>query len=181
MATSAEHATTTGTEAPSTPSNFPPFDPANVAPQLFWLVICFGALYLLMSRLALPRVAGILHDRRAKIEGDVGAAAAKRKAADEAAADYEKTLADAKGRAQALAQQTHAKLAADTEAKRAALETELSAKIAAGEAEIEALKTKAMASVEQIAQETASAIFEHLTGQKADPKAIAAAVATAKS
>ncbi|HTJ01298.1 MAG TPA: F0F1 ATP synthase subunit B' [Methylovirgula sp.] len=179
MATSAEHATTTGTEAPS--SNFPPFDPANVAPQLVWLVISFAALYLLMSRLALPRVEGILHDRRSKIQGDVGEAAKKRQAADEAAADYEKTLADAKGRAQALAQQTHAKLAAETDAKRATLEAELSAKIAAGEAEIEALKTKAMASVEQIAQETASAIFEHLTGQKADPKAIAAAVATAKS
>ncbi len=180
MATSAEHATTTGTEAPSTGS-FPPFDPANVAPQLFWLILTFGALYLLMSRLALPRVESILHDRRAKIEGDVGEAANKRKAADEAAADYEKTLADAKGRAQALAQKTHARLAAETDAKRASLEAELSAKIAAGEAEIEALKTKAMASVEQIAQETASAIFEHLTGQKANPKAIAAAVASAKS
>jgi F-type H+-transporting ATPase subunit b len=180
MATSAEHATTTGTEAPST-SNFPPFDPANVAPQLVWLALSFGALYLLMSRLALPRVEGILHDRRGKIEGDVGVAAAKRKAADEAAADYEKTLADAKGRAQALAQQTHARLAAETDTKRAALEADLSAKIAAGEAEIESLKAKAMASVEQIAHETAAAIVEHLTGQKADPKAIAAAVATAKS
>lgn len=181
MATSAEHGTTTGTEAPGGASNFPPFDPANVAPQLVWLVLTFGALYLLMSKVALPRVAGILHDRQAKIEGDVGEAVAKRKAADEAAADYENTLADAKGRAQALAQQTHARLAAEADAKRGALESELSAKIAAGEAEIESLKVKAMASVEQIAQETAAAIVEHLTGQKADPKAIAAAVATTKS
>lgn len=181
MATSAETSTTTSTEVTSGSSSFPPFDPANVAPQLVWLVLTFGALYLLMSKLALPRVADILHERKSKIDGDLGDAFAKRKAADEAAAEYEKTLADAKGRAQALAQQTHARLAAETEAKRVSLEAELSAKLAAGEAEIEAMKTKAMANVEQIAQEAASAIVEHLTGQAADPKAIAAAVASTKS
>ncbi len=181
MATSAEHGHTAGTQVPAGTSSFPPFDPANFSPLLVWLVLSFGALYLLMSKLALPRVESILHDRKARIDGDLGAAFAKRTAADQASADYQKTLADAKARAQALAQQTHARLAAEADAKRHALEADLSAKIAAGEAEIEAVKAKAMANVEQIAQGAATAIVEHLTGKPADAKAIAAAIATAKS
>lgn len=168
----------TGTEVAGGTSNFPPFDPNNFAPLLFWLVLSFGVLYLVMSRLALPRVATILHDRKAKLDSDIAAANAKRAAADQASADYQKTLADAKARAQALAQVTHARLAAETEAKRVALEGELSGKLAASEAEIESLKAKAMANVEAIAKDTASAIVEHLTGKPADPKAIAAAIAT---
>jgi F-type H+-transporting ATPase subunit b len=181
MAMSPEQGQTTGTEVPGGQSAFPPFDPANFAPLLVWLVLSFGVLYLLMSKLALPRVASILHDRKAKIDSDLSAAFAKRAAADQASADYQKTLADAKASAQALAQQTHARLAAEADAKRVALEAELSAKLAAGEAEIEAMKAKAMANVEQIAQETAAAIVEHLTGKPADAKAIAAAIATTKS
>ncbi len=181
MATSAEQGHTTGTEVPAGTSSFPPFDPANFAPLLVWLVLSFGALYLLMSKLALPRVASILHDRKAKIDHDLGDAFAKRAAADQASADYEKTLADAKANAQGLAQQTHVRLAAEADAKRSALAAELSAKIAAGEAEIETVKAKAMANVEQIAQDTAAAIVEHLTGKPADAKAIAAAIATTKS
>lgn len=182
MATSAEHGQMTGTQVPPAgESAFPPFDPANFAPLLVWLVLSFGALYLLMSKLALPRVEAILHNRRAKIDGDLGSAFAQRAAADQASADYQKTLADAKASAQALAQQTHAKLAAEADAKRQGLEAELSAKLAAGESQIEAMKAKAMANVEQIAQDTASAIVEHLTGKPADAKAVSAALASMKS
>ncbi len=182
MATSAEHGHMTGTQVPAAgESAFPPFDPANFAPLLVWLVLTFGALYLLMSKFALPRIGVILHDRHAKIEGDLSAAFARRTAADQASADYQKILADAKARAQALAQETHARLAAEAEAKRHSLEADLGAKIAAGEAQIETMKTKAMANVEQIAHDTAAAIVEHLTGKPADAKAIAAALATMKS
>ena len=182
MATSPEHGQMTGTQvAAAGESSFPPFDPANFGPLLVWLVLSFGALYLLMSKLALPRVESILRDRRTKIEGDLEAAFARRAAADQASADYQKTLADAKTRAQALAQETHAKLAAEAENKRHALETELTAKLAASELQIETMKAKAMANVAQIAQETASAIVEHLTGKPADAKAVAAALATMKS
>jgi F-type H+-transporting ATPase subunit b len=172
---------TTGTQVPSSPQagekQFPPFDTANFSSMFIWLVISFGLLYLLMSRVALPRVEGILHARRGKINGDIGEASRKRAEADQAAAEYQKTLADARGNAQSLAQETHARLAAESEAKRHALEDELAAKLAASEAQIEATKAKAMSNVAQIAQEAAAAIVEHITGKPADAKAIAAAVA----
>jgi F-type H+-transporting ATPase subunit b len=183
MATDIEHmtGTQTQTDVPAGEKPFPPFDSANFVPLLIWLVLTFGALYLLMSKLALPRVEDILRARRAKINGDLGEAFAKRKEADQASADYQKTLADARASAQALAQQTYARLAAETEAKRKAHEADLASKLAASEAQIEATKAKAMANVEQIARETASAIVEHMTGRPADAQSVAAAIAKSKA
>ena len=43
---------------------FPPFDAHTFASQLFWLALAFIALYLLMSRIALPRIGSILEARR---------------------------------------------------------------------------------------------------------------------
>ena len=180
MANGLEH--TTATQAQSAPAEkpFPPFDSANFTSLLVWLVLTFGALYLLMSRIALPRVANILEARHNKINADVLAAHAKRKEADQAAAAYQKTLADARTNAQNLAQETHAKLAAEADAKRHALESELAAKLAVAEKQIEETKTKAMANVGQIAQEATTAILEHITGKPADPAAVADAIAKLK-
>ncbi len=173
---------TTGTEAPGggTEVTFPPFDSANFAPMLIWLALSFGTLYLLMAKLIVPHVEGVLRDRRVKISNDLGDAFEKRKKADEASAAYQKTLADARSNAQALAQQTHVRLAAEADAKRKTLETELAGKLAESEAQIEAMTAKAMSNVGQIAQETAAAIVEHLTGKPADAKQIAAALSTVK-
>ena len=177
----APQAQTTGTLTPADenagPGAFPPFDPANIAPQLVWLAILFGALYLLMSRIALPRVAGILEQRAGRISSDIDQAHAMQQQADEAGAAYDSTLADAKGRAQALAAQTHARLSGESEAKRSALETELNAKLATAEATIEATKAQAMSNVGAIATDAASAIVGRLMGRPADTAAIAKAVA----
>lgn len=179
-----EAPTQAGVQAPASGeprgSDFPPFDSANFAPQLIWLALTFGALYLLMSRIALPRVEGILKDRRAHISSDIAAAVGMQKQADAAGAAYEKTLAEAKARAQATAQETHVRLAAESQAKRKALEDQLSAKLVAAEAEIAATKTQAMSNVEAIAREAAAAIIEHITGRGTDADEIAKAVAAAR-
>src|SRR3954453_19265754 len=74
---------------------FPPFDPSTFASQLVSLAITFVALYLLMARVALPRVGSILEERRARIDGDLGDAQRLKARSDEAIAAYEKALADA--------------------------------------------------------------------------------------
>lgn len=182
MANPTSHA---GTQAPGGAAHaegvFPPFDPATFAPQLIWLAITFGALYLLMSRVALPRVKNILETRAAKIASDLDAAAAAKVKADEAGVAYDKTLADAKSRAQAMAQDTHAKLAAETDAQRHALEAELNGKLAAAEAQIAEMKTKAMSNVEGIAKDAAAAIVQQITGKPANAEVIASAVASLKA
>ncbi len=162
-------------------ATFPPFDTANFTPMLIWLTLSFGVLYLLMSKIALPRVESILHARSHKISTDISEANGLRTRAEEAAAAHEKTIAEAKAKAVALAKETHAKLNAETEAKHHALETELNAKLAASETQVLAMKAKAMDNVEAIAKETAAAIVQHITGKPADQDAIAKAVATIKA
>jgi F-type H+-transporting ATPase subunit b len=173
---------TAGTEAPGAPHEaaFPPFDPATFSSTLIWLALTFGALYLIMKRVALPRVHDILKNRGDKIRGDLGAAFKMREKANEAAAAYEKTLAEAKAGSQALAQETRTRVKAEQDAKRQALESELNAKLQTAETLIADKKASAMASVGQIANEAAAAIVQHITGKPADPTAIAAAIAEAK-
>jgi F-type H+-transporting ATPase subunit b len=156
---------------------FPPFDPTHYPSQIFWFVIAFAILYALMSRIALPRVGEIKQKRSDTIAAEIDAAQKLQKQADEAGAAYEKTLADAKARAQTLAQEMHAKLAAETTAKRHELEGDLNARLAAAEAQIGEMKTKAMSNVGTIAREAAAEIVRHLTGRPADVNAIARAQA----
>jgi F-type H+-transporting ATPase subunit b len=171
----------TGTEA--TPASehgggFPPFQKDTFGSQLLWLAIFFVALYLIAAKLALPRVGSIIADRRKRISGDLAEAARMKDAADAAIATYEKALADARARAQAMAAESRDKVNAEAEANRKAVEASLHGKLTAAEQTIAATRTAAMANVQSIAQELAIAIVERLTG-KAPSKATAAAAVKA--
>lgn len=155
--------------APAAGGAFPPFDASTFPGQLFWLAVTFGLTYVLMSRIALPRVAGIIEERRARIDSDLKAAAAAQKAAEDAAKAFEADLAKAKADAQGIAQSARDAAAKEADARRHQVEAELSAKLAKAEDTIGKTKAKAMANVEAIASEAAAAIVERLTG--AAPKA----------
>jgi F-type H+-transporting ATPase subunit b len=162
-------------------ANFPPFDAANFPSQLLWLAITFGALYYVMAKIALPKIGAIIETRKTNIARDLDEAAAMHQQADAAAAAHEKTLADARLKAQGLAQAARDKLTAEAEAERKALEAELAGKLAQAEAQIAATRAQAMSNVESIAVDAAGAIFERVLGRPADAAAIAAAVAAVKS
>jgi len=178
MATT-EHA---GTEVPgaSQDSAFPPFDPATFSSTLVWLAITFGALYYIMSKVALPRVNAILKNRHDTIQGDLRVAFKLREEANQASAAYDKTLAEAKANSQALAQETRTRVKLEQDAKRLELEAELNAKLQSAETQIAERKAGAMANVGQIANEAAGAIILHLTGREPDMTAVAEAIAAAK-
>jgi F-type H+-transporting ATPase subunit b len=154
---------------------FPPFDASTYPSQILWFVIAFAILYALMSRVALPRVGDIKKMRSDKIASELGQAQKLQAQADAAGAAHEKTLADAKARAQTLAQEMHAKLAAETAGKRREVEADLNVRLAAAETQIRDMKAKAMSNVSAIAREAAAQIVQHLTGRPADVNAIARA------
>jgi F-type H+-transporting ATPase subunit b len=185
MASNGPEGQSVGTKVPSvaseTESNFPPFDPVNFTSILFWLALSFGVLYLLMSKIALPRVDSILQARAHKISADIADANKLRTQAEAASAAHDKLINDAKSEALAHAQETHAKLLADTESRRGALEAELNAKLAASEAQIAEMKARAMSNVETIAAEAAAAIVQRITGEPADQAAIATAITALKA
>jgi F-type H+-transporting ATPase subunit b len=161
--------------------NFPPFNVESFPSQLLWLALSFGALYLMMARIVLPKLGGVIEARKARIAKDLNDAAAMQQKADAAEAAHEQTVAKARVKAQGLAQEARDKLAADTEAKRKGLEAELAAKLAAAETQIAATRDQAMSNVEAIAREAASAIFARLLGRPADPNAVAEAVKSVKT
>jgi F-type H+-transporting ATPase subunit b len=144
--------------------NFPPFDKQTFASQLVWLALTFIALYLLMSRIALPRVRSILEARRNRVEGDLAEAQSLKGDSDAAIAAHEKALVDARARAHTLANETREKAAAAAEGRRKELEAGLQSRIAESERAIAATRSAAMANVRSIAGEAAAAIVERLTG-----------------
>lgn len=158
---------------------FPPFNKETFASQLVWLVVFFIALYVIISKLAIPRIGGIIEARNSRIEGDLAEAKRLKDQSDAALASYEKALADARARAQALASETRDKLSAEADEARRKLEAELNTRLAKAEETIAATKTSAMANVEGIAVDTASAIVERLLGTAPAGGAVQAAVADA--
>ncbi len=109
----AEKKSTAHTEHPGGgKKDFPPFQKDTFASQLVWLVLIFGVLYLLMSRVALPRIGAIMAARQTSIEADLAEARRLKEESDAAIAAYEKALADARSRAQALANETRERYAA---------------------------------------------------------------------
>jgi F-type H+-transporting ATPase subunit b len=169
------------TEVPAGPHHaFPPFDKQTFPSQLFWLTVTFVALYLLMSRIALPRIDSILERRRQRIAGDIAEALRLKGESDAAIASYEKALANARSRAQALVNDSRQRQAAQAEAGRKALDATLNARIAQAERSIAETKATAMVNVRGIATEAAAAIVERLIGiAPSSPDAVAAAVAEA--
>jgi F-type H+-transporting ATPase subunit b len=162
-------------------ANFPPFAANTFPSQLLWLAISFGALYLIMARVALPKLGGLIEARKKRIAKDLEDAAAMQQKADAAAAAHEKMIAEARAKALATAQDARDKLAAETTAKRKSLEHELAAKLAAADEQIAATRAQAMSNVETIARDAASAIFERILGRAPDAEAIAQAVGSVKN
>lgn len=166
----AAHGATTGTSVGAADHHggghgaFPPFDPSTFAPQLVWLAITFGFLYLMMSRVALPRVASVLAERRERIQRDLLEAERLKAETDTALKSYEKSLADARGRAQGLAKDMRDRMSADMERERKRVDDANAAKLADTEARIAETKSRALANVDSLAADTANAIVERLIG-----------------
>jgi F-type H+-transporting ATPase subunit b len=137
----------------------------DFAPQLIWLAISFVLLYLIMSRLALPRVGQILQERASRITGDLAAAAKLREATAKAIAEYEQALADAKARAQAIARQARDEMTRDIEGQRAEVDQTIALQLADAEKRINAMKEAALSHVGEIATDTAEALLARLLGK----------------
>lgn len=155
---------------------FPPFEKSTFASQLVSLAIAFVLLYVIVSRLALPRVGGLIDARKGVIDGDLAEAQRLRNESDAALKAYESELAAARARAQAIGNETREKLTAQSDAERKALEQRLAEKLDKAEAQIASMRTAAMGNVRSIASDAASAIVQQLTGQAPDARSVETAI-----
>jgi F-type H+-transporting ATPase subunit b len=168
---------TAHTETPAEAHAFPPFQAQHFPSQLLWLTLTFILLYALMSKVALPRIAAILADRSRRISDDLAAAQRFKEQSEAANAVYQKSLADARSRAQGIANDNREKQAAAADVTNKRLEAQLHEKLAAAEQSIAATRSAAMCNVGSIAVETATAIVERLIGTAPAERDVAAAVA----
>lgn len=148
----------------------------DFAPQLFWLAVSFVLLYFLMSRVALPRVGTILEERRNRIAADLAAAAQLREETEQALADYEKALADAKASAQKIARESREEMNANIERERAAVDAQMAEKMADAEKSVTALKESALSHIGEIATETTDALIARLLSKQVERSEIQSAV-----
>ena len=163
---------TTGTEQPAeghgAKPGLPQLDATTFAGQLFWLVISFVTLYLVISRIAAPKISGVIGARAGRIKGDLDQAAEAKRASEAALAGYEKALSDARARAQKLGEQMRQTVQKESDEKNAIASKQLAADLQKAEARISEMRKAAMARVGDVARDTAADIVAKLTGETAN-------------
>jgi F-type H+-transporting ATPase subunit b len=133
-----------------------------------------------MSRIALPRISSIFAERSRVIGDDLKAAEGLKQRSDAAHVAYEKSLADARSRAQGIANATREQQSKDAEATQKRLEAQLHERLAAAERSIAGTRSAAMGNVRSIAADTAAAIVERLIGKAPAAHEVAAALGDEK-
>lgn len=146
----------------------PQFDFHDWAPQLVWLAITFLSLYFVMARMALPRIANVIEERRDRIQRDLDEAERLKEETEAAIASYESALAEARAKAHTIAQDMRDKLAAETEEERKKVESQIAESTEKAEQKIAAAKQDALTHVNEIASSTASSLVEKLIGSAPD-------------
>lgn len=157
-------------------SGLPQLDFDTFPSQIFWLIVGAVVLFMLMTRIALPRISSVLEERADAIADDLDKADELRRAAEEAEQAYHQALADARTKAQGIAAETRAEIQKDVDAAMVKADAEISARTAESEKRIAEIRTEAMASVEVVATDTAAAIVDAILPDAADAGAVKAAV-----
>ena len=158
----------------------PQLNPLDWGPQLIWLLITFGILYVLMLKVALPRIGSVIEARADRIAKDLAEADRLRRETEEAIAAYEQALAEAKQKAHAIVDEGRAKLKAESAAERARLDAELAERGAEAEKRIDEAKTSAMRDVNEVAADVAADIVRQAHRYRSVQAEIDKAVAAAR-
>lgn len=142
----------------------PQLNPHDFAPQLVWLAILFIGLYLVMSKIALPRVGAALDLRANRIKDDLDRAAQHKDETERIVAAYEKARSEARNQAAAVGRETAAALAQKSSERQAKVNADLAAKIKSAETNIAGARDRAMGEVRNVAAEIASDTARRLVG-----------------
>ncbi len=154
----------------------PQLDPAVWPTQIIWLAITFIALYLIVWRIALPRIADVLEARQRKLDDDLKKATALKEEAETILAEYERMRAGAQAAAHEALQKAQGEMKAEAERKNSETAARLNQQTEEAEARIAAAKTAAVTSLEGTVSEVVAAATEKLIGVKAGDQEIARVV-----
>lgn len=156
-------------------AGMPQLDPSSYGNQIFWLLVALAAIYLILSRIALPRIGAVLAERKGTIANDLAAAEELKLKAEAAEVAYQKALTDARTEAARIIAQTRDEIKADLAAALAEADAEIAQRAAASEARIAEIRADAVDAVTEVAKDTARELVTALGG-KADARSVTAAI-----
>ncbi|MFN4057949.1 MAG: F0F1 ATP synthase subunit B' [Roseinatronobacter sp.] len=153
----------------------PQLDVTTFSNQIFWLVVSIVVLYFILSRVALPRIAAVLADRRGTITSDVAAAEEFKLKAQEAEKAYTRALEDARAEAHRIVEAAKADMQAELNAQIARADAEISAKAAESERRIREIRDNAVVMVTDVSKDVTGDILGAF-GVSADAASVDGAV-----
>lgn len=153
----------------------PQLDLSTFPNQIFWLVVTLFVLYYVMSRVALPRVAAVLADRRGAITSDIAAAEEFKLKAQQAEEAYKKAEAEARAEANRIVETAKAEMQAELDKQIAKADAEIAARAAESEQRIREIRDRAMDLVSDVSKDITSDILG-VFDSKADTRSVNAAV-----
>ena len=148
-----------------------------MANQIFWLIVTLVIIFLILSRIALPRISAVLADRQGTITNYIAASEELKSKAEDAERAYVQALNDARIEASRLLDATKAEMKKELQSAINKADRDISVKVDESEKSIAEIKKNAVASVEKVAKDTAKEIVSALGG-KADAKTISLAVSS---
>ena len=154
----------------------PQLNPEFWISQIFWLTLTFGILYVVLSKLILPKISDNLESRKSQILENIEAADKKRKDSEEKLEEYEKIVSKSKQEAKSIFNQAREKVLKDINAKKEVMEKQINAEIIKAEEEIKALRDMAPEKINKIAIETSSELIQKLIGAGINNSSISAIV-----
>lgn len=165
---------TTSAEAATSPG-MPQLDFSTWGNQIFWLVLALIAIYLILSRVALPRIGAVLAERSGTISNDIAAAEDLKSKALAAGQAYDQALVDARGEAQVIVAGAKADIKADLDIAIAKADAEIAKKTAGSAKAIEEIRATSLDNVKIVAKDAAKEIIKAMGGE-ADAKTVTAAI-----
>lgn len=154
----------------------PQLNPEFWFSQIFWLIITFGVLFIVLSKLILPKISANLEARKSQILENIGIAEKQREASENKIKEYEKIILDSKNEAKNYFNKARGQILKDIDKKRKTLKNEINEEIKKAEKEIVDLKNKSPEKINKIVVETSSDLVKQLIGVEVNNSSISAIV-----
>ncbi|WP_276310550.1 F0F1 ATP synthase subunit B' [Paracoccus endophyticus] len=169
--TDAAHAVGAGGHEAAASAGMPQLDFSSFGNQIFWLLITLAVIYLILSRVALPRIGRILADRQGLMTSDLATAEDFKRKARDAEAAYDKALANARVEAGKIVAANKAEIDAELKAAIARADAEISARAVESERRIGEIRASAAQDVRTVARDVAAELVRAFGGNP-DPGAL---------
>ena len=157
-------------------SGMPQLNPEFWVSQIFWLILSFGILYLVLSKIVLPKISENLEIRKSQIIENIETAEKQRKESEDKIKQFEKIILESKIEAKNFFNEKRQKVLEDIAKKRSALEEDIDSEIGAAEVEINKLRNTSGDKINKIAIETSSELIRQLIGEDVNSSSISAIV-----